>query len=85
MFAEVWAYRRSLARDENPTMMSDEVREISLQLWGSSNGDGNDYPYSYFMIPSSKARIQVRSRKCRNRVINTILNIMDRQLIGKVD
>lgn len=42
----VWSYRRV----ENP--------KTTLIAWGSTNGDGNDWPYSYHLLPVKEARKQ---------------------------
>lgn len=45
-WSSVWSYRR----------VSTSPAPISLQAWGGKDGDGNDWPYSYHLMPLEMAR-----------------------------
>ena len=45
-WSSVWSYRR-VATSPWP---------VSLQAWGSKDGDGNDWPYSYHLLPLKMAQ-----------------------------
>jgi hypothetical protein len=57
-------------------------QEISLQAWGGTNGDGNDYPYGYIYLSPEDTAAQVASGAWRGGLNLTTLAAAEEYALG---